>query len=80
VWHASACIWDEAMTGPIPIAVLGADDLSHVRFAARQLVRGVGDGEDIWETGRIAVHLRRRVHPREMDWQASDVRRPGGLR
>lgn len=70
VWHASVSI-----VGRADVRGWSADDDGSMRHEARKLLRGVGLGEDIWDLGVYAVHLRRRVHPSELDWQATDVRK-----
>lgn len=74
MWHASVCVRDQDGV-PKRITDLCELSLSDLRREARKLLRGVGIGDDIWESGDIAMHLRRRVHPREMPHQAVDVRR-----
>jgi len=73
VWHASVALLGPNRK-PIPIDGLGAPDLAAVRVACKRMLRGVGDGQDIWEPGTWAMHLKRRVHPRELDIVATDVR------
>jgi len=73
VWHASVALLDP-LGRPIPLDVWGVGDLSTARVHAKRLLKHVGEGNDIWEPGVTAMHLRRRCHPREMAHQATDER------
>ena len=67
VWHASASIgrW---------IGDLDESDMNALRRACKNLLRNVGAGEDVWSIELLSLHLRRRVHPREWPYGATDER------
>jgi hypothetical protein len=73
VWHASAALLGES--APRPVRSLSPDELQCLYHACRRLLRGVGEGRDVWNVGEAAIHLRRRVRPAEFDHAATDERR-----
>jgi hypothetical protein len=65
VWHASIALLSKKGS-PIPVSEWGREQQRKAASKLRNLLAGVGAGEDHWGSLDVSCHLRRRLSDREL--------------